>query len=80
MTKDLVLKDNEKIRELYEEYIKENDCFSLKDLAVDGNDLLSLNIKGKEIGAILNNMLNFVVDNPSKNTKDFLLNNIEKFK
>ena len=80
MTKDLVLKDNEKIRELYEEYIKENDCFSLKDLAVDGNDLLSLNIKGKEIGYILNNMLNFVVDNPSKNTKDFLLNNIEKFK
>lgn len=80
LTQKEVLKENAKTRELYDEYIKDNNCFSLKDLAVKGNDLLALNIKGKQIGDILNNMLNFVVDNPDKNTKDFLLNNLEKFK
>ena len=79
-TQDIILRDNQTMRKLYDEYIKENNCFSLKDLAVHGDDLIKLNISGKEIGVILNNMLNYVVDNPANNNKEFLLTNLDMFK
>lgn len=46
---------------------------TLKDLAINGYDLLSLGFKGKEIGEILNKLLDVVIDNPRLNNKDVLL-------
>ncbi len=79
ISKDAVLKNNSRCRRMYKEYMKEQDCFSLKDLDVNGNDLIKLGFKGKQIGTILAYMLDYVVDNPEKNNKSFLLDNIDMF-
>jgi poly(A) polymerase/tRNA nucleotidyltransferase (CCA-adding enzyme) len=46
----------------------------LKDLAVDGSDLIEIGIPpGPELGRLLQDLLHDVVDDPSRNTKDELL-------
>ena len=48
--------------------------FSLKDLAVNGNDLLAIGIKGgKTMGIILNELLETVLDDPAQNSREALL-------
>ena len=66
----------ERIREVaavYEEIMKENACLSLKDLAVNGYDLMEIGIYGREIGEILNAALKMVIDEPEKNDREELL-------
>ncbi len=64
----------DRINELYGEVLREKECLSLKSLAVNGRDLIEKGIApGKELGAILNRMLLDVLDEPSHNTKDYLL-------
>ncbi len=50
--------------------IKERgDCLGMKELALKGSDLIALGIKpGKDMGAILNLLLNMVLDEPQLNT------------
>ncbi len=51
-------------------------CFSLKQLSIDGEDLLKMGIKqGRKIGIILNSLLDMVIDEKIENTKDDLLLN-----
>ena len=46
----------------------------LRDLAVDGNDLIRLGFRpGPELGRILHELLDTVVDEPALNTRDRLL-------
>ncbi len=62
------------IRTLYDKIMEENNCVTLKQLAVGGKELIGLGIKpGKQIGDILNAMLKDVIDEPSHNTKEYLL-------
>jgi tRNA nucleotidyltransferase (CCA-adding enzyme) len=57
-----------------EKIMNEKQAFSLKDLAVNGNDLIDMGIKpGKTIGIILGELLETVLDDPSQNTRDTLL-------
>ena len=57
-----------------DETIRKNHCFSLKQLAITGNDLKEIGIKdGKLIGENLKKALNIVLEEPYKNNKDFLL-------
>jgi tRNA nucleotidyltransferase (CCA-adding enzyme) len=59
----------------------EEQCISLKKLAVNGEDLLELGIpKGKQVGFILNKLLKLVIDSPELNIKDFLLKEAIKIK
>ena len=51
-----------------------NDCCTLKSLALTGNDLISIGIKGKEIGEVLNKALDLVMKEPDKNNREVLLN------
>ena len=54
--------------------LKQQACFSLKDLAVNGGDLIAAGMKpGKEIGAVLNQMLELVLNDECANDKDALL-------
>ena len=63
-----------KLRELYEAVMSKEDCVSIKQLAVKGNDLIASGIKqGPEIGLILSKMLEDVIDNPEHNNKEYLL-------
>ena len=59
---------------LYHEIIEEGQCVSLKTLAVTGKDLIEAGITpGKEIGVVLANLLEYVLEHPEKNQKDELL-------
>lgn len=55
------------------EVMRQNCPLSIKDLAVDGNDLLSLGIAPKEIGGHLSWLLDAVLEDPLKNKKNILL-------
>lgn len=60
--------------EILNEILEENECFSLKDLAINGNDLISLGIPiGKQIGETLNILLNMVINDEIKNNKEELI-------
>ncbi|MCQ2505936.1 MAG: polynucleotide adenylyltransferase [Lachnospiraceae bacterium] len=54
--------------------IEDNEPLFLKDLAINGNDLISLGITGHKIGETLNMLLEEVLLNPKLNEKDLLLN------
>ena len=56
-----------------QEIKRRGDCLYIKDLAVDGADLQSIGIKGREIGSTLASLLSAVLDDPSANSKDKLL-------
>ena len=57
-----------------DETIRKNHCFSLKTLAIKGNDLKQIGITdGKKIGDCLKLALNIVLEQPDKNKKDWLL-------
>ncbi len=59
--------------DIINEIIAENECFSIKDLKINGNDLISLGFSGKEIGEKLNLCLNAVIDEKLKNEYDELV-------
>ena len=61
------------IREILDEIKAENACLSLKDLAVNGHDLMALGFTGKAIGTCLNALLEQVLDEKLPNEKDALL-------
>ena len=78
-------KREEKIAELrqyealYEKIRKENQCLSIKELAVTGADLIALGMQqGKEIGETLNQLLEQVLEHPEWNTKEKLLELVHK--
>lgn len=50
-------------------------AFTIKDLAITGNDLIESGIPpGKKMGVILNELLETVLDDPEQNTREILLN------
>ena len=63
------------LRDYYKQIIEENQCLSLKDLAVTGKDLITeLGMQpGKEIGTTLHTLLDRVLDDPSLNERNVLL-------
>lgn len=64
----------EKGQAMYEEILRAGDCLSLKDLAVTGKDLIDAGVApGPELGEILGRMLEQVLEDPAKNTKEYLL-------
>ena len=68
------LKKLEEILDLTNKVIKDKQCFSLKDLLVTGNDLLSLGVSGgKEVGEMLAQLLNMVIDGELENSQSTLL-------
>lgn len=58
---------------LYAEIKENKETFSIRDLAVNGNDLMAIGIQGKKIGEILNALLEIVMDDATKNEKEILI-------
>lgn len=65
-------------REIVNEIINEKECFSIKHLAVDGNDLIALGFRGKKIGETLEKCLTAVIDGKVENEKSELIKYITK--
>ncbi len=61
------------LRQLLQEIKEENACLTLKDLAINGHDLMRLGYQGREIGACLHSLLEQVIDEKLPNERDALL-------
>lgn len=64
----------EKLKEMTNEILSQEQCFSLKDLKINGNDIALLGLKGKQIGNALNFALEAVIDGNAENNKEALMN------
>lgn len=62
-----------KLRAIIQEILAENACFSLKNLAVNGHDLIALGVAGKQIGQCLQYLLEQVMEEVLPNEQGALL-------
>ena len=53
--------------------LKSGECFSMHNLAVSGEDLMKQGLKGKDIGDMLNFLLDYVIEHPQNNERNILL-------
>ena len=68
--------ENEKyiqILDVLEEIRSEDGCLSLKDLTVNGNDLMQIGFSGRSIGVMLNWLLEQVMEETLPNERSVLL-------
>ena len=64
----------DKIIELYKEIESENSCFTRKNLAINGNDVREIvGVKNQEVGRILQEILDKVIDEEIPNDRNELL-------
>ena len=71
MTEVLQLFDTMEV--MLKQILQRGDCCTLKQLAVSGRDLTALGISGQQVGQILNQLLQIVIQQPEKNDKMVLL-------
>ncbi|MDE5984045.1 MAG: HD domain-containing protein [Eubacterium sp.] len=72
------LKNLDVTQSTLDEIIEEGEPFAVKDLAVNGNDIMSVGFKGKQVGTVLNILLDKVIDNELPNDKDVLIRYISE--
>ena len=59
--------------QILNELMQKQACFSLRQLAVNGDDMLSLGLTGRRVGRTLNELLNNVIEGVLPNDKERLL-------
>jgi tRNA nucleotidyltransferase (CCA-adding enzyme) len=69
---DFDAEEIQKAETLLRTVIDNQDATSVRDLALNGRDLMELGLRGPEIGQTQRRLLNAVIDNPELNTKDAL--------
>lgn len=73
------LQNLENWQQLYQEIMDKKQCISLKTLAVTGSDLIAIGMKpGRELGEVLQWLLEQVLENPEFNRKEWLLSQAEQ--
>lgn len=78
---DEVIKWKSMMISIKDEIDRDKECFSLSDLAVNGNDLIGIGYnQGIMIGECLNKMLSMVIDEPNLNNKEYLLSFAKEYK
>lgn len=60
--------------------IEEKNCFSLKQLAINGRDLIALGMNGRAVGQTLNKILNLVLNGEIENDKTKIIEYIKSNK
>ena len=68
----------DKAEEILDRLLAEDTCFSLRQLAVNGRDLLALGLSGPAVGAALEALLEKVVDGALPNEREALLEALKK--
>ena len=62
------------IQKTCREILSAGDCLQIRDLEISGRDLLEAGVKpGEAVGAVLEGLLDYVLDHPEANQKEFLL-------
>ena len=73
------LADLQELENIYQGILERGECVCIKELAVDGKDLIAAGVKqGKQIGEILSDLLEIVLEEPEKNTKEMLLDYVKE--
>lgn len=65
---------------IMDELLAKDACFSLKQLAVNGQDMLALGLQGPAIGKMLQALLDAVIDGAVENERNALLSLAQKMK
>ncbi|MGN0311482.1 MAG: CCA tRNA nucleotidyltransferase [Lachnospiraceae bacterium] len=69
--------DVSQIRQRKEMILSRGDCLSIRQLAVNGADLIALGVKqGKDVGQILGRLLNLCLINPEENERERLIGHV----
>lgn len=71
-------KDIDRVETMLNRELEKGSCFSLKQLAVNGNDLLHLGLSGPEVGRTLQTLLERVMDGRLPNDREALLSAVGK--
>lgn len=67
------------IKGLTEEIRHDGDCIRMKNLAVSGNDVIKAGVKpGKEVGDVLAELFDLVLEDPEENAKERLLARVKE--
>lgn len=66
------------IRQVLEEILKEDACLHIRDLAVNGHDLMALGLQGKQVGQCLEQLLQQVQDERLPNERTALLTAVKE--
>ena len=72
--------DYDRVEAILDALLAQDACFSLKQLAVHGDDLTAMGLRGKEVGQTLNRLLDAVVDGTLPNERVELMNAARKMK
>lgn len=65
----------------YREICEAEECVSLRTLAVNGRDLITAGLQpGRELGDILKQLLDEVLETPEKNEKDYLISRAKELR
>lgn len=66
-------------KSLLQKVLEQGDCYSIRQLAVNGVELGGLGFKGPEIGGMLTYLLNMVMEEKLENQKDILLRAAKRY-
>ncbi len=64
----------ETLNALFLEIERNDEPYTVDRLAIKGGDLLALGLKGEQVGEALDKLLSHVIEDPSKNTREELIN------
>ncbi len=71
-------KDQSAMMKMYEEIVERGDCCKVRQLAVNGNDLVAAGLKGRAISEALDLLLEEVIDQKLSNDRTVLLNYLKQ--
>lgn len=64
---------------MYYRILEQKQCVSLKTLAVNGKDLMEAGVApGPQLGRVLQELLDYVLEDPERNTREELLSRVQK--
>lgn len=67
------------MREIYQEILINDQCVTLRQLAISGKDLMQLGMQpGRQMGDMLNELLELVIDEPEMNEKEKLCSYVKE--
>lgn len=67
-----------KIIDILKEIEENNECYTVKNLKIDGRDIMALGYENKAIGEVLNYLLEKVIIKPTLNEKSLLIEKIQE--
>lgn len=79
-TQEAKLANLAEVQKLYEKILEKRDCFTLKQLAVTGRDLIQAGIPaGPGLGEVLGHLLELVIEEPGRNEREWLVQKAVEF-